>query len=98
MPISEFSALERVARVLAAQHLSLNAKGYEASAGDEVKAEWNLYLGQALAVLRTLREPDIVMADAGNVEVWRKLIEAAIRDFQGDGELAERDWPVGPGE
>lgn len=84
MPISELSAVERVARVLAAERLSMNAEGYEASAGDEVDAEWHLYLGQAVAVLRTLREPDTVMADAGDCEVWRRMIEAALEDFEGD--------------
>lgn len=86
MPISELSVLERIARVLAGQHISVNAEGYEPSAGDEVDREWHLYLGQALAVLKTLREPDIVIANAGNAEIWRAMIEAAIGDFEGDGE------------
>jgi hypothetical protein len=78
MPISELNAIERVARVLAAEHLSVNAEGYEASAGDEVDAEWQLYVGQAVAILKTLREPDITMANAGDPAVWRAMIEAAL--------------------
>lgn len=83
MPISELSAVERVARVLAAEQLSINAEGYEASAGDEVDAEWHLYIGRAIAVLKTLREPDIVMADAGNPDIWRAMVEAALADYGG---------------
>jgi hypothetical protein len=86
MPISELSAIERVARVLAGQQLSINAEGYETSASDEVDAEWHLYVGRALAVLKTLREPDLIMANAGDTEIWRNMIEAAIGDFEGDGE------------
>jgi hypothetical protein len=78
MPISETSAVERIARVLAAEQLSANAEGYEASAGDEVDAEWQLYVGQAVAILKTLREPDITMANAGDPAVWRAMIEAAL--------------------
>lgn len=88
MPISELSAIERIARVLAAERLSVNAEGYEASAGDEVDAEWRLYIGQAVAVLKTLREPDIVMAHAGDPEVWRSMVEAALADHEGDPSIA----------
>lgn len=59
MPISELSAVERIARVLVAERLSANAEGYEASVGDDVNAEWQRYVGQAIAVLKTLREPDM---------------------------------------
>jgi hypothetical protein len=84
MPISELSAVERVARVIAAERLSVNAEGFEASASDEVDAEWHLYIGQAVAVLKTLREPDIVMANAGDPDVWRQMVEAALADYEGD--------------
>lgn len=82
MPISEFSAIERVARVLAAERLSSNGEGYEASASDGVEAEWHLYVGQAVAILKTLREPDIVMANAGNPEIWRAMVGAALGDYE----------------
>jgi hypothetical protein len=29
-------------------------------------------------VLRTLREPDQIMADAGNVETWERMVQAAL--------------------
>ena len=81
MPISELSAIERIARVLAAQRLSINAEGYESSVADEVNAEWFNYRADALAVLKTLREPDAVMADAGNPQVWTRMVEAALDDY-----------------
>ncbi|WP_256449653.1 hypothetical protein [Novosphingobium sp. G106] len=34
-----------------------------------------------MAVLKTLREPDIVMANAGNAETWTNMVEAAIDDY-----------------
>lgn len=81
MPVSQLSAIERIARVLAAQRLSINADGYEPSASDEVDAEWRDYIHDAVAVLKTLREPDIVMANAGNAETWTNMVEAAIDDY-----------------
>jgi len=35
----------------------------------------------AVAVLRTLREPDTVMTEAGDAEVWRRMVEAALREL-----------------
>jgi len=85
MPISELTAVERIARVLAAEHLSANAEGYESSVADEVDAEWFNYRAMALAVLKTMREPDIVMANAGDPAIWTRMIEAAIDDYDGIG-------------
>ena len=78
MPVSETSITERIARVLAGQRASANADGYLSSAGDVVDDSWREHLDDALAVLRTLREPDPVMASAGDVDVWRAMVEAAI--------------------
>jgi hypothetical protein len=78
MPVSELSAVERIARVLAGQRASANAEGYLASAGDVVDDSWREHLDQAKAVLHTLREPDGTMAQAGDVETWRSMVEAAL--------------------
>ena len=78
MPVSELSAVERIARVLAGQRASANAEGYLASAGDVVDDSWREHLDQAKAVLHTLREPDGAMAAAGDVETWRAMVEAAL--------------------
>jgi hypothetical protein len=78
MPVSETTIVERIARVLAGQRASVNAEGFLASAGDVVDDTWREHLDDALAVLRTLREPDPVMANAGDVAIWRAMVEAAL--------------------
>ena len=78
MPVSEKSAVERVARVLAGAALSSNAEGSDPSAGEKIDLAWREHVNQALAVLHTLREPDEAMAAVGDADVWRKMVEAAI--------------------
>ena len=80
MPISEKSAVERIARVLAGAALSSNAEGSDPSAGVKIDLAWREHVNQALAVLHTLREPDEDMAAAGDAEMWRRLVEAAIAE------------------
>ena len=80
MPVSETSAVERIARILAGQRLSANAEGYLASAGDVVNDEWRAHLDDARAVLHTLREPDATMAGAGDVSTWKAMVEAALAE------------------
>jgi hypothetical protein len=70
--------VERIARVIAGRVLSANAEGEDASAADEVDRVWRDYREDALAVLHTLREPDPAMAEAGDVETWRRMVEAAL--------------------
>jgi len=78
MDISKVGVIERVARVLAAQRLSINAEGHEASASAHVDAAWPDYENDAIAVLKTLREPDGDMAAVGDVAVWERMIAAAL--------------------
>ena len=80
MPVSEKPAVERVARVLAAAALSSNAEGSDPSAAEKIDLAWPQHVNQALAVLHTLREPDAEMAAAGDPDVWRKMVEAAIAE------------------
>jgi len=80
MPISSYSAVERIARVLAAQRLSDNAEGEAAHAADAVDMEWTDCVDTAIAVLKTLREPDMEMAQVGDVGTWEKMIAAALGD------------------
>ncbi len=79
MDVSTTPVAERVARVLAGQRLSANAGGSEESAGAHVDAVWAEYLPDALAVLKTLREPDQAMAAAGDPAVWEAMILAGIK-------------------
>ncbi len=78
MPVASTDIVERIARVLAARRFSSNAEGEDASAAAEVDAGWRDHRADALAVLHTLREPDPAMADAGDVDIWQKMVEAAL--------------------
>jgi hypothetical protein len=82
--ISVTSPVERIARVIAAQALSSNAQGTDASAGPEVDSTWQDETERALAILRTLREPTPEMVEAGRAagsdpaEIWNAMVRAAI--------------------
>jgi hypothetical protein len=52
------------------------------SAGDEVDQSWQEHLNQAMAVLHTMREPDHLMAEAGDPHVWTRMVDAAIQDAE----------------
>ena len=78
MPVSSMAVVERIARVIAGRVLSVNAEGEDASASDEVDRVWPEYRADAVSILRTLREPDPAMAAAGDLAIWRRMIEAAL--------------------
>lgn len=78
MPVSNLTLVERIARVLAGRAESTNAEGDDPSAGPTVDETWHEYLGDALSILRTMREPDKNMAAAGDPEVWERMVEAAL--------------------
>ncbi len=78
MPVSSLTLVERMARVLAGRQLSINAEGDDPSAGPNVDEVWHEYVDDALAILRTLREPDPVMAAAGDPDMWERMVEAAL--------------------
>ena len=82
MPMSELPLAERIARVLAGVSLSSNADGSNGSAAAEVDHSWKDHRNQALAVLRTMREPDHQMAEAGDPRIWTRMVEAAIQDAE----------------
>lgn len=78
MDVSMTPVIERIARVLVARNASANAMGDDPSAGPIVDELWPDYRDDAIAVLRTLREPDEIMARAGNPAIWEAMILAAI--------------------
>lgn len=78
MPVSGTSVVERIARVLAGRQLSGNAEGLENHASTSVDMEWKDRVADALAILRTMREPDAHMAQVGDVDVRRAMIASAI--------------------
>ena len=80
MPVSTTNLVERIARVIAGRVVSINAGGDDASAGGRVDSIWRDYRDDALSIVRTLREPDPAMAAAGDVEVWERMIEAALAE------------------
>jgi len=77
MDVAITPALERIARVLAARALSANAQGAEVSASTSVDATWPAHHADAVAIMRTLREPDEAMAAvaihlSGKPWYWRR--------------------------
>jgi hypothetical protein len=78
MPVSSLTLVERMARVLAGRALSINAEGDDPSAGPNVDEVWHEYVDDALSILRTMREPDPVMAAAGDPDMWERMVEAAL--------------------
>lgn len=100
MDVSSMSAVERIARVLAGQRLSINADGDDPSAGDAVDAQWHDHVDDAVAVLKTLREPDQAMAAAGDPAMWERMVLAALEGQQARATTGHRSpEPVsGPDE
>ena len=80
MPVSSMDIVERVSRVIAGRVVSSNADGSDPSAGNIVDSVWRDYREDAVSVLRTLREPDQAMADAGDAETWARMIDAALAE------------------
>lgn len=78
MPVANTSLVERIARVIAGRIISINADGDYASAGDKVDEVWHLYQDDAVSILKTMREPDPTAAAVGDVEMWERMIEAAL--------------------
>ena len=78
MDVATTPAAERIARVLAGQRISANAEGSEESAARDIDNSYKDYLADALAVLKTLREPSEKMAAAGDPAVWERMILVAI--------------------
>lgn len=80
MPVSNTDIIERIARVIAGRVVSSNAEGDDPSAGERVDSIWRDYRADALSILRTLREPDPAMAEAGDLAIWERMIEAALAE------------------
>lgn len=78
MKVTETSAVERVARVLAGCALSANGAGSLKTCGRAVDEQWPAYEETAKAVLRALREPDHDMAAAGDLGMWGDMVRAGL--------------------
>ncbi|MEP9360007.1 hypothetical protein [Sphingomonas sp. KR3-1] len=93
MDIATTGAVERIARVLAGQRLSANADGDDAHAAGAVDSRWHEFEDDAIAVLKTLREPDAEMERAGDIAVWQRMIAAALGEPFDDLRLSSGDAP-----
>jgi hypothetical protein len=82
--VANTDAIERIARVLAGRQLSANADGADCSAAEAVDASWTSFRDDAISILKTLREPDAAMAQAGDPAVWTRMVEAALGDASHD--------------
>lgn len=94
MDVAVGEAIERIARVLAAQRLSSNAGGTDPSAASAVDDSWKFYRDDAIAILHTLRVPDQAMARAGDPHIWQAMVAAALGDHDrcgDDGQLAGQE-------
>ena len=80
MPVSNTDIIERIARVIAGRVVSINAGGDDPSAGERIDWIWPDFRGDAVSILRTLREPDPAMAEAGDLTVWDRMIAAALEE------------------
>jgi len=78
MPVSNTPIVERIARVIAGRVASINAEGEDPSASDRVDSTWRDYAEDARSILRTLREPDPAMAEAGDVDTWERMVRAGL--------------------
>ena len=74
---------ERIARVIAGYRLSANADGAECSAGDSVDGLWAAHQDEAIAILKSLREPSPTMLEAGMGGEWGVLIEREVAAADG---------------
>ncbi|MGI4730575.1 MAG: hypothetical protein ACRYFW_02360 [Janthinobacterium lividum] len=80
MDVATTTLAERIARVLAGRQISANAGGHEESAAARIDATWQDHHEDALAVLKTLREPSRGMAAVGDVAIWERMVLAAIEE------------------
>jgi hypothetical protein len=96
MNVSTTGAIERIARVLAGQRLSANAEGSQMSVGDDVDAGWRNFRNDAVAVLKTLREPDEAMARVGDVATWERMVRAALAEAGEAEPLARGESDAAP--
>lgn len=78
MPVASTSLVERIARVIAGRIVSINADGDQTSAGAKVDEVWQFYRDDAVSILKTMREPDSAAAAAGDIDMWERMIEAAL--------------------
>jgi hypothetical protein len=78
MSLNSTHTIERIARVLAGERISINAEGADPSAGERVDSTWPEYCAEAVAVLKSLRDPPPEIAAVADRETWSRAIAAAL--------------------
>ena len=96
MPVSNTASSSGSRGSSPARVVSINADGDDPSAADRVDAIWRDYRDDALSIIRTLREPDPAMAEAGDVEIWERMIEAALAEADAGSRLEPELRPDQP--
>lgn len=77
------SLIERLARHLAAAE----------------PENWPVRVEDAASILALIKEPDVAMRAAGDPDIWREMIDAALRERWSVGPLAaDDDAPLGSDE
>jgi len=84
--------VERIARVITGYRLSANADGAECSAADSVDGLWTAHRDEALAILKTLREPSPTMIEAGLHGEWSVMIEREVEASELGQQLPETQF------
>ena len=76
--------VERIARVIAGYRLSANADGAECSAAASVDGLWAAYQDEAVAILKSLREPSPNMVESGMGGEWGVMIDREVALANGE--------------
>src|SRR3546814_13967139 len=79
MPVTSMSLIERIAHILAARDLSINAGGGDPSAADRVNAASRHHLAVALSGLCHFREPATILTAAGTGPLCGLLVGLALQ-------------------
>jgi hypothetical protein len=76
--------VERIARVITGYRLSANAEGAECSAAEAVDGLWEAHRDEAVAILKSLREPSPTMTEAGMHGEWGVMIDRELEAIEAD--------------
>lgn len=80
MAHADMDTIERISRVLAGQYFSRNAAG---AAGDDdasilVDQNWVDFQEDAVAVLKTLRQPPPALTNENDIALWGLVIQSVL--------------------
>ena len=83
MPVSNTSLVERIARVIAGRVVSINAEGDDPSAASAGRFDLaRLSRRRPVGDPHACASPTAAMAEAGDVAIWERMIEAALAEAE----------------